>query len=114
MPVVTARPIRTCGIATGEPVIAVVKVGTSSLTDDAGNLDRSAMAVLADEIADARSRGDDIVLVSSGAIAAGLPPLGLPERPTDVGVLQATAAPGGSQPRPHPEPGHAPHHADRG
>ncbi len=75
-------------------MIAVVKVGTSSLTDDAGNLDRSAMAVLADEIADARSRGDDIVLVSSGAIAAGLPPLGLPERPTDVGVLQAIAAVG--------------------
>ncbi len=75
-------------------MIAVVKVGTSSLTDAAGNLDRAAMATLADEIAGARARGDDVVLVSSGAIAAGLTPLGLPERPTDVGVLQAIAAVG--------------------
>src|SRR4029079_180330 len=49
------------------------------------------------ELAAARAEGHEVVLVSSGAIAAGLPALGMTTRPTDVGTLQAIAAVG--QPR---------------
>jgi len=76
---------------------AVVKVGTSSITRENGELDDAALVKLAAEIADARSAGHDVVLVSSGAIAAGLPVLGFEQRPRDIGTLQAIAAVG--QPR---------------
>ena len=76
---------------------AVVKVGTSSITSDGGDLDDAALARLADELAAARAAGHVVVLVCSGAIAAGLPALGIHERPADVGALQAIAAVG--QPR---------------
>jgi len=78
-------------------VIAVVKVGTSSLTDESGEIDDGALAKLCAEIASARRDGHDVVLVSSGAIAAGLPALGLTTRPGDIGTLQAIASVG--QPR---------------
>jgi len=78
-------------------VIVVVKVGTSSLTAESGELDDDAMVKLCAEIAAARAAGHQVVLVSSGAIAAGLPALGLRERPRDIGTLQAVAAVG--QPR---------------
>ena len=73
---------------------AVVKVGTSSVTTERGDLDLAALAKLADELAAARAAGHDVVLVLSGAIAAGLPALGLTSRPTDVRTLQAVAAVG--------------------
>ena len=73
---------------------AVVKVGSSSITSDTGEPDDVALAKLCAEVADARDRGHQVVLVSSGAIATGLPALGLTTRPTDVGVLQAVAAVG--------------------
>jgi glutamate 5-kinase len=76
---------------------AVVKVGTSSITSEAGELDDGALHQLADEVAAARRAAHHVVLVCSGAIAAGLPALGLAERPRDVGTLQAIAAVG--QPR---------------
>ncbi|HEV2309690.1 MAG TPA: glutamate 5-kinase [Acidimicrobiia bacterium] len=76
---------------------AVVKVGTSSVTRETGELDDAALAKLASEVADAHSAGHSVVLVSSGAIAAGLPALGLARRPNDIGILQAIAAVG--QPR---------------
>ena len=76
---------------------AVVKVGTTSVTRDTGELDDDALAKLAGEVADAHGAGHSIVLVSSGAIAAGLPALGLARRPGDIGTLQAIAAVG--QPR---------------
>ncbi len=76
---------------------AVVKVGTSSITDDGGALDHGAVVRLCREIATARAAGHEIVLVCSGAIAAGVAALGLASRPTDVGTLQALAAVG--QPR---------------
>ena len=79
-------------------MIAVVKIGTSSLTDDAGEIDRSAIEKLCGEVAAARAVGHDIVLVTSGAISAGLPALGLGgRRPTDLATLQAIAAVGQSR-----------------
>ncbi len=53
-------------------MIAVVKVGTSSITDDDGRIDGLAIAKVCAEIVAARGAGHDVVLVSSGAIAAGL------------------------------------------
>src|SRR5262249_1548113 len=73
---------------------AVVKVGTSSLTTDRGELDDAALIRLRDGVADARARGHVIVLVCSGAIAAGLPALGFDERPTHLGTRQAIGAVG--------------------
>src|SRR5579871_2748393 len=74
---------------------AVVKVGTSSLTDAAGRIDAGAVAKLAAEVASARAGGHEVVVVSSGAISAGLPPLGLDgRRPVDLPTLQAVAAVG--------------------
>jgi glutamate 5-kinase len=73
---------------------AVVKVGTSSVTRETGELDDAALGKLADEVAEAHGAGHSVVLVSSGAIAAGLPALGLAQRPTDLGTLQAIAAVG--------------------
>ena len=78
-------------------MIVVVKIGTSSLTRESGELDDAAMVKLCAEIAAARTAGHQVVLVSSGAIAAGMPALGLAERPRDIGTLQAVAAVG--QPR---------------
>jgi glutamate 5-kinase len=78
----------------GSGVVAVVKVGTSSLTSEHGELDDVALERLCAGVAAARARGHEVVLVCSGAIAAGLPALGLQERPTDMGTLQAIAAVG--------------------
>jgi glutamate 5-kinase len=78
-------------------VIVTAKIGTSSLTDAAGVLDDGALAKLGAEVAAARAGGHEVVLVCSGAIAAGLPVLGLASRPGDVRTLQAVAAVG--QPR---------------
>ena len=75
----------------------VVKVGTSSLTDERGEIVAGPLIKLCAEIAAVRAGGHQVVLVSSGAIAAGLPALGLHSRPTDIGTLQALAAIG--QPR---------------
>jgi glutamate 5-kinase len=77
--------------------VSVVKVGTSSITRPSGELDEAALVKLADDLASARAGGKQIVLVMSGAIAAGMPALGLTSRPTDMGTLQAIAAVG--QPR---------------
>ncbi len=76
------------------PGRVVVKVGSSSLRAADGGLDRDLVASLADQVADARDRGVEMVLVSSGAVAAGLAPLGLLRRPTDLPGLQAAASVG--------------------
>ena len=75
-------------------VRAVIKVGTSSVTTERGELDLAALSKLADELAAARGAGHELVLVLSGAIAAGLPALGFETRPTDIRTLQAIAAVG--------------------
>lgn len=72
----------------------VVKIGSSSLTQGTAGLDRSRLDALVDALAAARSGGDEIVLVSSGSIAAGLPPLGLARRPRDLPTQQAAASVG--------------------
>ena len=77
--------------------VVVVKVGTSSVTNDRGELDDHALTKLCTDVVAARVAGHRVVLVLSGAVAAGMPALGLQERPTDVGLLQAIAAVG--QPR---------------
>ena len=72
----------------------VVKVGSSSLTTADGALDQSRLGALVDVIAARRKEGTQIVLVSSGAIAAGITPLGLPRRPRDLATQQAAASVG--------------------
>jgi glutamate 5-kinase len=71
----------------------VVKVGSSSLTSLAGGLDAVRLDALVDALA-ARAAGSEVVLVSSGAIAAGLAPLGLSRRPRDLATQQAAASVG--------------------
>lgn len=76
---------------------AVVKIGTSSITNAVGELDEVALGKLCEELVAARADGHAVTVVCSGAIAAGMPALGLTQRPTDIGTLQAIAAVG--QPR---------------
>jgi glutamate 5-kinase len=78
-------------------VTAVVKVGTSSITREGGELRDDALVKLCGDLAHASVDGHRLVLVLSGAIAAGMPALGLGARPSDIGTLQAIAAVG--QPR---------------
>ena len=72
----------------------VVKVGSSSLTSLTGGLDPLRLDALVDALAARRDTGSQVVLVSSGAIAAGLAPLGLTRRPRDLATQQAAAAVG--------------------
>ena len=73
----------------------VVKIGTSSVTDDAGVLDPAVIADLCTQVAELRAEGAQVVVVTSGAIAAGLPGLGFADRrPTDMATLQAVATVG--------------------
>ncbi|MFF8655924.1 glutamate 5-kinase [Streptomyces huasconensis] len=73
----------------------VVKVGSSSLTTASGGLDADRVDALVDALAKSRGGGErEIVLVSSGAIAAGLAPLGLVRRPKDLARQQAAASVG--------------------
>ncbi|MGO4382946.1 glutamate 5-kinase [Specibacter sp. RAF43] len=72
----------------------VVKVGSSSLTSVAGGISEVALNQLVDVLARRRLSGTEIILVSSGAIAAGLLPLGLARRPRDLATQQAAASVG--------------------
>ena len=72
----------------------VVKVGSSSLTTAEGGIDPQRVRSLVGAVAGARTRGAELVLVSSGAIAAGLAPLGLKRRPRALPAQQAAAAVG--------------------
>lgn len=87
--------------AVSEARRVVVKVGSSSLTTAAGGLDADRVDALVDVLAGSRGIGGasgaasrEVVLVSSGAIAAGLAPLGLPRRPRDLARQQAAASVG--------------------
>lgn len=73
----------------------VIKIGSSSLTGSAGSaLDEHAVTKIVDLVASLKKRGAEVVLVSSGAIAAGLAPLGLTTRPRDLVTQQAAASVG--------------------
>lgn len=72
----------------------VVKVGSSSLTSAEGGLDRDALNMVVETLVDVRASGKQIVLISSGAIAAGLAPLGLTARPHGLAAQQAAASVG--------------------
>src|ERR1700736_4313735 len=72
----------------------VVKVGTTALTTTTGVFDAGRLAELADAIEARMKAGSDVVIVSSGAIAAGIEPLGLTKRPADLATKQAAASVG--------------------
>lgn len=74
----------------------VVKIGSSSLTREDGGLDLNRIDVVARVAASWRARGGELLIVSSGAVAAGLSPLGLTSRPKDLATKQACAAMGQS------------------
>lgn len=74
----------------------VVKIGSSSLTRDDGGLDLNRIDVVARLAATWRERGGELLIVSSGAVAAGIGPLGLNARPKDLATKQACAAMGQS------------------
>ena len=73
----------------------VIKIGSSSLTGKAGEqLDPSTVDLLVDSVAHLTKSGKEVLIVSSGAIATGLAPLGLTKRPSDLATQQAAAAVG--------------------
>jgi glutamate 5-kinase len=72
----------------------VIKVGTSTITDESGAIDRGYITNLAGQIAALKAQGMDVLLVSSGAIRAGMEQLGLTERPKTIPEKQAAAAVG--------------------
>lgn len=87
------------GIPAGRRLLAtanriVVKVGSSSLTSIDGGISEAALGSLVDVLAKRRNQGTEIILVSSGAIAAGLLPLGLVRRPKDLATQQSAASVG--------------------
>ncbi|MDA8281614.1 MAG: glutamate 5-kinase [Actinomycetota bacterium] len=79
--------------ASASPRTVVVKIGSSSVTAD-GGVDAGAVAKLCSDVAGVRQRGHQVVVVTSGAVAAGWAALGGGPRPTDPVVLQAAAAVG--------------------
>ena len=77
------------------PGPVVVKIGSSSLTvPEGGGIDTEALERVVAQVAGVRGGGRRAVLVSSGAVAAGLPALSLRTRPSDIPGLQVAAAVG--------------------
>ena len=72
----------------------VIKIGSSLVTDDGKGLDTQAIASWAEQIAQLRQQGKEILLVSSGAVAEGMARLGWSSRPAALHELQAAAAVG--------------------
>lgn len=75
----------------------VIKIGSRVLTGAEDGLDGKFLDILAKEVAQLRASGRQVILVSSGAIAAGVGALGLPERPRSIPQKQAVAAVGQSK-----------------
>lgn len=74
--------------------IVVIKIGSSTLVNSEGVLDIPYLENLAEQVFHAREKGWKPVIVSSGAIACGMGPLGFSERPSDMPTLQAAASVG--------------------
>jgi len=72
----------------------VIKIGTSTLTHATGNLNIRRVEALCRVMSDIKNAGNEVILVSSGAIGMGVGKLGLLERPSDVPTKQAAAAVG--------------------
>ncbi len=87
----------------------VVKVGSGLITARDAGLDAARIAALADELSAVMARGKEVVLVSSGAIVAGMARLGLRERPRSIPEKQAAAAVGQSALMQHYETAFARH-----
>ena len=77
--------------------IVVAKIGSSSITAADGTIDETAIAKFCREVADLRAVGHQVVMVTSGAIAAGLPAMAFDVRPRDAVTLQAVSAVGQSR-----------------
>ncbi len=75
----------------------VAKIGTSSITDQLGVIDAAVIDAMCDQLARLRAAGHEVILVSSGAVSAGVAALGLAARPNDVITLQAISAAGQSR-----------------
>lgn len=75
-----------------ETDIVVVKIGSTTLVDERGAIDQDFIADLCTQVARLRAKGKRVVIVSSGAAAAGMERLGFRRRPTDIPSLQACAA----------------------
>lgn len=71
---------------------AVIKIGTSSLTYETGKLNIKKIESIVRVVSDLRNRGIEVVLVSSGAVGAGVGKLNLPEKPSETVKKQALAA----------------------
>ncbi len=91
---VDVDPAHSTRVAIAAARTVVVKVGSSSLTTSLGGLDPARLDALVDALAARAATGSAVVLVSSGAIAAGLAPLGLRRRPRDLPTQQAAASVG--------------------
>ena len=72
----------------------VVKVGTSTLTNENGSVDLRIMDKLTQVLSEVENGGDEVILVSSGAISVGVSKMRLPERPKEIRMKQACAAVG--------------------
>lgn len=72
----------------------VVKIGSSSLTTENFTIDQEKLDRIVDALQARMAAGTDVIVVSSGAVAAGMAPLGLTSRPTDLATRQAAAAVG--------------------
>ena len=80
--------------AIGTARSVVVKIGSSALTSLEGGLDNARLDKLAEAIEARMRAGSDVMVVSSGAIGAGVAPLGLTARPRDLATKQAAASVG--------------------
>lgn len=74
----------------------VIKIGSNILTEKTGNLNYKRMRLIAEDVINARNLGYEVLIVSSGAIAAGMKKLGLKEKPQEIQLKQAAAAVGQS------------------
>ena len=72
----------------------VIKVGTSTLTNELGNSNLRTMEKLAMVLSDIQNMGHEVILVSSGAIAVGANKMHMKEKPTSMRMKQAAAAVG--------------------
>jgi len=72
----------------------VIKLGSSVVADDTGELRLAALGAACDELAARHHAGDELIVVSSGAIARGMRTMGLPARPSAIADLQAASAVG--------------------